>query len=207
MRDRHYEGLPVERCFIDSGYRTTFVYDFCRRFQEWAIPTKGRDTIEASPLVRTKLDVSRNTGRKLRGGLAIYNINTDFFKKWLTDRFERDPSLPGGWYLPEDESDEYLRAMRSEARVVKPSGRATWILLHPDNHYWDCEVNALAAAYSLNLQMVTSDHVHREKKRLKEREAQAKAAANPSSVDPFRKNIISGSAYGGRGGWFGGGRR
>jgi phage terminase large subunit GpA-like protein len=208
LRDRHYNGLPVERCFIDSGYRTTYVYDFCRRFKEWAIPTKGRDTIEASPLVRTKLDVGKNTGRRLAGGLAIYNINTDFFKKWLVDRFERDPSLPGGWFLPEDESDEYLKSMRSEARVVKPSGRAVWILLHPANHFWDCEVNALACAYSLNFQMITSESVERERHRLRQREQQSKAAeSNQGSSDPFRKNnVTTGGHFGGSGGWFGGRR-
>ena len=208
LKDRHFDGLPIERCFIDSGYRTTYVYDFCRRFKEWALPAKGRDTIEASPLVRTKLDVGRNSGRRLAGGLAIYNINTDFFKRWLTDRFERDPRLPGGWYLPEDEDDLYLKSLRSEARVVKASGRATWILLHPFNHYWDCEVLALAAAYSLNLQMITSDQVERERKRIQKRDELAKKAAAASGrSDPFRKNMTTGGAFGGRGGWFGGNRR
>ena len=97
--------------------------------------------------------------------------------------------------------------MRSEARVVKPSGRATWILLHPGNHFWDCEVNALAAAYSLNFQMITSDSVERERRRIKEREAAGRRAkdapASGDANDPFRKNVTSGGTFGGSGGWFG----
>jgi len=213
LKDRHYRGLPIERMFIDSGYRTSAVYEFCRRdgMREWAMPSKGRDTIEASPLVRTKLDVGRNSGRRLRSGLAIWNLSTDYFKRWLTDRFERDPSMPGAFMLPEDVGLEYIRALRSETRMVRPNGRPSWIKLDPFNHYFDCEVMALAAAYSLNFQMVTGDQADRERHRNREREqrdAQALANEGGGKNDPFRKaqkqNNTSGGAFrSGRGGWFG----
>ena len=200
MRDRHYEGLPIERCFVDSGYRTSYVYAFCRKFRTWAYPTKGRDTIEASPLTRGKLDVGSRTGKRLAGGLGIWHINTDYFKRWLHERFERDPVLPGGWHLAEDTTDEFCKAMVSEARLVKPSGRVTWVLIHANNHYFDCEVNNVAAAYSLNMQTVTSASVAAAQARPQQvaRESDAVQQAQ-AHVDPFRHNT---QAAGG-GGWFG----
>lgn len=202
LRDKHFAGMPIDRCFIDSGYRTQFVYKFCRKHRDWALPTKGRDTIESSPLVRGKLDVGQNTGRRLAGGLGIWHINTDYFKRWLHERFERDPTLPGGWHLAEDTSEEFCKAMVSEARLVKASGRIRWILIHTNNHYFDCEVNNLAAAYSLNLQTLTSDNVEAARAAAREREREAKERERMQiemhGSDPFRSNRDPHGS-----GWFG----
>ncbi len=202
LRDRHYGNNPIERCFIDSGYRTSYVYTFCRKFRTWAFPTKGRDTIESSPLTRGKLDVAKNSGKRLAGGLGIWHINTDYFKRWLHERFERDPSLPGGWHLAEDTSEEFCKAMVSEARLVKASGRVKWILIHANNHYFDCEVNNLAAAYSLNMQSQTSVAVEARHKRMLDHTQESDAIQKQAGVmhhgtDPFRTNNHQ------SGGWFG----
>ena len=175
------------------------MYNFCRKFPGWALPTKGRDTIEASPLTRGKLDVAKNSGKRMAGGLGIWHLNTDYFKRWLHERFERSPDLPGGWHLAEDTTEEFCKAMVSEARVVKASGRPTWVLLNKGNHYFDCEVNNLACAYSLNLQMLTSDAVKAQTKRREDsRESEVKRPeVEPGRADPFRGNSRPSG-----GGWF-----
>lgn len=198
LRDKHYEGKPIERCFIDSGYRTQFVYAFCRQFPDWALPTKGRDTIESAPLSRSKLDVASKTGRRMGGGLGIWHLNTDFFKRWLQERFERDPTLPGGWHLAEDTTEEFCKSMVSEARLVKPSGRIVWVLIHKNNHYFDCEVNNLACAYSLNLQMMSTEHVKQQRIAESQARKSKPQAEEGSRPDPFRGNVPKGS----RPGWF-----
>ncbi len=199
FKDEHYGGLPVERCFIDSGYRTQFVYSFCRKFKSWAMPTKGRDTLDALPLQKSKLDIAKNSGRRLAGGLSIYHVNTDYFKRWVHERLERDPELPGGWHLSEDTSDEYCRQIVSEARTVKPSGKVVWVRIYRDNHLFDCEVLQVAAAYSVGLQSVRAVSSKRPAQRAA---AATKAPHEPTpqrGVDPFRKDSRRNPASGG---WF-----
>ena len=201
FKDEHYNGLPIDRCFIDSGYRTQFVYVFCRKHKQWAFPTKGRDTIDATPLQRAKLDIAPQSGRRMAGGLGIYHVNTDYFKRWVHERIERDPDLPGGWHLPEDATDDYCRQIVSEARSVKPSGTVVWIKIYKDNHYFDCEVLQVAAAYSLNLQSVraktTAQNVA--KRQASTKEATPPVAATSKRVDPFRKDTRRNPTSGG---WF-----
>lgn len=200
FKDEHYGGLPIERAFIDSGYRTQFVYSFCRRFKSWAMPTKGRDTIDASPLQKSKLDIAKNSGRRLAGGLSIYHVNTDYFKRWVHERLERDPTLPGGWHLPEDASNDYCKQVVSEARTVKPSGKVVWVKIFRDNHFFDCEVLQVAAAYSVGLQSVRAETTGKRVARRKTKTTTARAeVAQPRGTDPFRQE---GRRKSSTGGWF-----
>ena len=205
FKDRQYGAMSIERCFIDSGYHTQFVYDFCRKHRAWAFPTKGRDTIDATPLQRSKLDVAKNTGKRKSAGLGIWHINTDYFKRWLHERFERDPELPGGWHLAQDSTDDFCKAMVSEARLVKPSGRVTWQLINKNNHYFDCEALNVAAAYSLNLMTVTAETIRAEQERTEQEAKPAKQDQN--GRDPFRSSgsaggFLNGGRGGGGGGWY-----
>lgn len=155
FRDRWFCGLPIERCFVDSGYRTSQVYGFCRQRKQWAVPAKGQQTM-GKPLSKAFVDTTTR-GKPLKSGLSLWHVNTDYFKRWIHERIERDPDLPGGFHLAEDTSDDYCEQLISEARLVKPSGRVTWVQLRKDNHYLDCEMLALAAAHSLQLQFKTSE--------------------------------------------------
>lgn len=200
FRDEHYGGLPIERCFIDSGYRTQFVYAFCRKYKTWAMPTKGRDTIDATPLQKSKIDIGKHSGKRMAGGLAIYHVNTDYFKRWVHERLERDPNLPGGWHLPEDANDDYCKQIVSEARVVKPSGKIVWVQIFRDNHFFDCEVLQVAAAYSVGLQSVRAESTAKRVKRRQAKTVEAAAeVAQPRRVDPFRQDSRRTQT---RGGWF-----
>ena len=199
FKDFHYGGLPIDRALIDSGYRTQFVYSFCRRFPYWALATKGRDTIDATPLQRSKIDVGTQTGRRLAGGLAVWHINTDYFKRWVHERILRDPTLPGGFHLAQDTSDDYCKQLVSEARVVKPSGKIVWARVYKQNHYFDTAVLQVAGAYSLNLQQLTAEVSNQQVKDRKR--ATEKSVAARDRKDPFKTNNRRPS---GGGGWFGG---
>jgi phage terminase large subunit GpA-like protein len=181
FKDFHYDGLPIDRTMVDSGYRTQFVYAFCRKFRSWAFPTKGRNTIDATPLQRSKLDVATTTGRRLAGGLGIWHVNTDFFKRWVHERIERDPELPGGFHLAEDSDDDYCKQLVSEARIVKPSGKILWQRIFKDNHYFDCEVLSVAGAYSLQLQTLTKRSDVKKRQQTK-----VPNVASDRPIDPFR---------------------
>ena len=147
FRRKIYGDRQIDRCFVDSRYRTAQVYDFCRSHRGWAYPIVGSERID-KPLAPKKVDVT-SAGRLLRGGLTRWTLNTDFFKRWIHEQLERDQELPGQWHLPADATDDYCAQIVAEARVVKPSGAATWVRIRKDNHYLDCEMMSIAAAYSL----------------------------------------------------------
>lgn len=191
LLEHHFGGKPIDLMLIDSGYRTQFVYEFCRRYKARAIPTKGRETATA-PISRVTLDVNK-TGKRKSHGLSLLLLNTDYFKLWLHERFQRDPELPGVWRLAEDTTEEFCESMVSESRVQKASGKAKWVEVRKNkNHYFDCEVNNVAAAYALNMQTHTSEAIKQQEAR-----RAAKADQPSASKDSFRKNRRS------RGkGWF-----
>jgi len=200
FKDFHYGALPIDRAFIDSGFRAQFVYAFCRSHKSWAFPTKGRDTIESKPLQMSKLDIGSASGRVLKGGLSLFNINTDYFKRWIHERIEREPDLPGGFHLPEDVTHDYCKQLVSEARIVKPSGKVVWQRIFKDNHYFDCEVLQVAAAYSLNLQSVSAEQLQASVQRRKVKTKAAEQERTGSKRDPFRTSKPR--QHGKGGGWF-----
>ena len=73
----------------------------------------------------------------------------------MLQRLDWPADAPGTRHISEDATDDYCQQLTAEARMVKPSGQATWIRVRRDNHYLDCEALNVAAAYMLNL------HAHR----------------------------------------------
>lgn len=152
FKDRLFSGMSIERVFVDSRYRTPTVFKFCRKHRTWAFPSVGVDSA-AKPLSKRLVDVN-SAGKVIKGGLSRWTIDTDFFKRWIHERIERDRELPGQWFLPTDATDDYCKQIVAEARVVKPSGKIVWVRVRKDNHYLDCESMALAAAHSLRVHVL-----------------------------------------------------
>lgn len=157
FRERSFGEKRIARLGIDSGYRPgekdrspdNQIYTFCRRFRGWAVPTKGRDK-QDKPVSPSQIDVTFR-GKTIKNGLQLWHVDTDFFKSWLYARLEWPLDQPGGWYVPEDVTDDYCKQVTAEARVLKPSGQAVWIKVRPENHFLDCEAGNAAVAYSLGL--------------------------------------------------------
>jgi len=122
------------------------------------------------------------------------------FKRWIHERIEREPGLPGGFHLPEDVSDDYCKQLVSEARIVKPSGKVVWQKIFKDNHYFDCEVLQVAGAYSLNLQQVTAEQLQAQVNARKVKTQAAVKQREGKKGDPFRTNRRRPAGRGG--GWF-----
>lgn len=143
FRESVYDGYVIKRAFVDSGYRTSEVYTFCRRFKGWAYPTKGQET-QDKPVKPALIDVNHE-GKVIKKGLQLWHLNSDYFKTWVHDRVEQDPDS-SGWYLPQDIDEDYCKQIVAEAKVEKASGRTAWVRLKPDNHYLDCEYMQAATA-------------------------------------------------------------
>ncbi len=155
---RQVGDRQIDRAFVDSGYRPGdvhrrpdhAVYTFARSMPGVVFPTKGQDALQGAPFQFRHIDYSRG-GTVVKGGVKLCHINTDFFKRWIHGRVRWPEGQPGAWHLHEETSEEYCRHIVSEELVLKASGRATWVRKSRANHYLDCEVNATAAAYSLNV--------------------------------------------------------
>ena len=154
FKDRKFgdAGLTIARCFVDSRYRTPTVFKFARKHRTWCFPIVGVDRAD-KPLSRKLVDVNA-AGKVVKGGLSRWTIDTDFFKRWVHERVERDRELPGQWHLPMDATDDYCKQIVAEARIVKPSGKVVWIRVKRDNHYLDCEMMCIACAHTLQVHII-----------------------------------------------------
>ena len=155
IRDR-----PIDRVFIDSGYRPGdvhrrpdhAVYTFCRGMPGLAYPTKGQDTMD-TPYRFRNIDYSVG-GAVVKGGVRLFHVNTDYFKRWLHARIRWPEDQAGGWYLHQETPDSYCRHMVAEEQVLTRQGKPKWVVVNRENHYLDCEVNAVCAAFTLNIQQL-----------------------------------------------------
>lgn len=159
LRERQFgeKGLRIRRLGVDSGFRPgdkfrrpdNQVYAFCRRHRGWAVATKGQDR-QTKPLRPSLIDVTLG-GKTFKGGLQLWHLDTDYFKSWVHGRLEWPQGQPGGWFVPSDVTDDYCQQVTAEARVVKPSGHASWVRVRKANHKLDCEAGNVAMAYMLGL--------------------------------------------------------
>ncbi|WP_347815652.1 terminase gpA endonuclease subunit [Pseudomonas sp. GD04058] len=144
-----YEGRPIMRMLIDSGYKpggkanpVHMVYQFCRRYYGRAVPTKGRQQ-QDKPYKFADVDQKGHE----RQPLKLMLIHTDHFKSWVHSRIEWPVEHAGAWFISQDASDDYCQQVVAEARLVTQAGRVFWHKLRTDNHYFDAEVLATAAAH------------------------------------------------------------
>ena len=156
------EGLPIKIAFIDSGFRPgktdtlplNRVYEFCRRFMRRVRPTKGSSSAMRTPLIFSKIEVSRKDGRAAKYGLELVRLDTDHWKSWVHERLRWPEDHIGGWHVFNGIDDDYCHQLVSEARLKQPNGRVEWVQRSRDNHFFDCEAMQAAAGYLLNVQRI-----------------------------------------------------
>ena len=151
LLQQSWQGQPLSGAAIDSGYQTEAVYRFCRLYKGLAHATKGHAHLD-KPYYRSTLGAGNNP----KSGMALWHYNSDQLKSWVHARLQWPVDQPGGWWLPEDISDDYCKQLVSEQRAVNKNGKVTWIKLKKDNHYLDCE----ALAY-LMVRLLTGDREDR----------------------------------------------
>lgn len=151
------DARRIDRGFIDSGYRpgdklrrpAHQVYTFARRYPGLIYPTKGHDKLD-TPHRMSRVDYSA-AGRIIKGGVQLWHVDTDHYKSLIYSRLRWPAGEPGGFHLCQDAEEDYCRQMVAEEVITKASGRRVWIQRSRDNHYLDCEVNAFAAAATLQV--------------------------------------------------------
>jgi phage terminase large subunit GpA-like protein len=155
-------GLMIRLVFIDSGFRPgktdtlplNRVYEFCRRFMRRVRPTKGSSAPMRTPLLISKIEVSRKDGRAAKFGLDLVRLDTDHWKSWVHERLRWPPDQVGGWHVFNGIDDDYCHQIVSEARLKLPTGRVEWVQRSRSNHFLDVESMLAAAGYLLNVQRI-----------------------------------------------------
>lgn len=153
LGDEDAEGLPVALTCIDSGFRTDEVYDFVRsRPNVRAI--KGAARNPQRPFWSSMVDVHPVTGERLKIGVRLWMLDTDFFKDFIFRRMALPSDDENAWSVHKDISLDYSDQVSAEQKVVVRKGRTEYEEWRPrvagaKNHLWDAEVYAAAAAHML----------------------------------------------------------
>lgn len=150
---RVFEGqdnpLQVSLGGIDSKYRGAEVRELCKKWPSRLYPVEGSSTAMAVPYLRTTTQRNARTGQIIKLGHAYWRIKTGHYK---TEMMELMDGGKGLWHLYEGVDLDYLAHQVSEHRVIvqNKAGQnvGVWRKKGPgiQNHYYDCEVYALAMA-------------------------------------------------------------
>lgn len=148
------EVLPVWRAGIDTGggqaeegkdwTRTEEVYQWVRsQGAGRAFATKGMSQTRGIQRVRASTLDKMPKGRPIPGGLGLFLINTDAFKRLIFARMEPDTSQP--LRLHAEVGQDYAEQLTAE-KLTRVRDREKWVQVRRDNHLLDCEVIAAACA-------------------------------------------------------------
>ncbi len=148
--------IGIRLAAVDTGYRTSEAYDFARKYKQFARAIKGKDQLTGVPYKVTKLDKYPN-GVAIPGGLMLWLLDTTFFKDKISYLIKPEDSNCK-WNLYENPSDNYFNWFCSEHKVLKRDKkhgtvREVWQLIKSsgNNHFWDAEIYAMAAAEMLGV--------------------------------------------------------
>ncbi len=150
-----HQNVPASNCLIDSGFKASDVYRFCRK-TGWK-PTKGDAAdffLRRDPRTnktfrslwdKTRVDPAAGTAMAGRGKLLpLYRFSSNGMKDLL---FEYLTGTFPGWSVPRDVGRDYLKQLSAEHRVeerdIRGHVRYRWHQRHEDNHYLDCELQVI----------------------------------------------------------------
>ena len=169
--DREYSGeerLKVARTFIDSGFMTSTVYEYCRRSAR-----KGRFAIKGYGGVGKALIYKR----VYQKGLTLMLLGVNEGKASVYNRLRvREVGAQYCHFGRDDEfltrayDEIYFKQLNSEQAVRKRSGGLMYEVYEPVSKHartecLDCRVYALAAYKSI-------EHRRKESRKIKSREAE-----------------------------------
>ena len=153
------DSFPVRLTCIDSGHRTSEVYEICRQWRDVARPIKGQQHLSGVPFKVSNIDKFPETGHMIPGGLSLWHLDTSYFKDKVT-RFVQNTKMdnPGGWHLYKNIHEEYLKQFCAEHKIIirdRKRGKAVeeWrpVTAHAATHFFDTEVYSTAAAEMLRV--------------------------------------------------------
>lgn len=135
LRYRHASGaeLPLSNLTIDTGFQTHQAYAFVRKHQANRVKVyagKG-ETEPGKPIKyrRALMDV-KETGRKVRRGVALWHIGTDTAKDLIHGRLQIEKPGPGYVHFACDLPDMFFSGITAEKRIpvqTKSGRELRWV--------------------------------------------------------------------------------
>lgn len=160
--------MVIKRVGIDSGYETSRVYSFCRRFSKGSVvPLKGQDTL-AQPIAMPKAVDVKESGKTNRRGLKLWRVGTNYLKAELFGDLKKEEpkdlleSYPSGFiHYPEFEM-EYFKQLVSEKRVIEKDSKGyskiVWKKIRERNETLDLHVYNRAVVAMLGYDKMKDEH-------------------------------------------------
>jgi len=153
------EQFKIFFMLVDSGYRTSDVYDFCLDHPGITAPSKGLDEQNARgiPYRIGTIDKMKYTDLKL------FLLDTSFYKDFIFGRLNKEAGARGSWNVFKDCPRQYADQVCSEHKVREfdRKGRSTEfykpITEGIANHMLDCEVGCAAAAEIAGVRTMRAD--------------------------------------------------
>lgn len=153
--------LPIRMAAIDSGYRSSKVYEFVSRFSLGKVyAVKGSDNLKTAIGSVSDVTVKRD-GKKLRRGLRLWNVGVSFLKDELYGQLskeqplDKDSPFPKGYcHFPEYDKTYFKMLTAEEKRENKnKNGHSLfeWYKIRERNEALDCRVYNLFCSYVLRL--------------------------------------------------------
>jgi hypothetical protein len=191
-------------CLIDSGDFSESIYEACKQLGPPFFPSKGhsmdrfrnkKENDEYQPFWQA---YAHKTADSKRREMWLYNVNTEFWKKWgqerfLVDAFMDDTRLPGSVALfdpPHGDMKfhlQFARHMVSESEQLVPVdgkiNKRVWIVHDKNNNHWlDAYALACAAAGCAGLRLVNPEPPPEP---IQQRPTQKRSAIVTPSGQPF----------------------
>lgn len=160
----HVDGhdMPIKIVGVDSGYMTSKVYDFCRKFSpKRVVPLKGEMTLPQIVGSPRAVEVKDN-GKINRRGLKLWKVGTNLIKSEIyADLKKKEPldlldGYPNGFiHFPEYEMEYFLQLTAEERSIQKDSkgfSKVIWKKKRERNEILDLHVynRALAAIIGID---------------------------------------------------------
>lgn len=178
--------IPIRMMCIDSGYNTTHVYDFCRRFApDRVVPVKGQESLNMAISVPKTVDVTRS-GKRI-GKVRVWSVGVSFLKSelysWL--RLEKENGIAPPCYCHFPQYDEnYFKGLTAEKQVkkiVRGYPRFEWVKDYERNEPLDIRIYNRAAASIVGLDRLTPTQI--EKMSAKQVKVKRTEAIDTTNVD------------------------
>lgn len=156
--------LPMQLMAVDTGYNTSHVYDFCRRFDvSKVIPIKGQDN--QTLIVSSPKTVDTTSAGKKTGKMKVWNVGVSVIKSevygWLRLEKEEDGTRPNGYCSFPQYNQEYFRGLTAEQmerKMVRGNPKYQWVKKYAANEPLDTRVYARAAAAVVGIDRFRPEH-------------------------------------------------
>lgn len=159
-------SVPISMTCIDSGYRTTKVYAFIRRFLPGrkVVAIKGKDDLIVPVARPTKFENATSGGVNDRRGIEMFPLGVSVIKQKIYDDIQARPNaetgeLPSNFvHFPELPVEYFKQLTAEESKITLRKGKEQrqWSLVYRRNEALDCFCYSTGAYYILGIHRYTA---------------------------------------------------